>query len=128
MVKKAKDELIEYAPAPRTFVEKILGEYVDSMPIDPDNEFETESSMGDLSVIETALAKVKKIYSKAQKGQVKIYEMCGVCPEWRATEQVCRGIKELIIMIEDILCLALQGATTLAEAHFLGELAYQKYE
>ena len=84
MVKEAKDELIEYAPAPWTFVEKILGEYVDSMPIDPDNEFETESSTGDFSVIERALAKVEKIYSKAQKGQVKIYEMCGVCPEWRA--------------------------------------------
>ena len=107
MVKEAKDELIEYALAPWTFVEKILGEYIDSMPINPDNEFETESSTGDLSVIETALEKVKKIYSKAQKGQVKIYEMCGVCPEWQATEQVCRGIKELIIMIEDILCLAL---------------------
>ena len=31
-------------------------------------------------------------------------------------------------MIEDILCLALQGPSTLAEALFLGELAYQKYK
>ena len=128
MVKEAKDELVEYAPAPRSFIEKLLGEYIDSMPSDLDNEFGAKSSTGDLTIIETALAKVEKIQAKAQKGQVSVYEMCGVCPEWRATEQVCQGVRELIVMIEDILCLALQGTSTLAEAYFLGKLAYQKYD
>ena len=129
MVKEAKDELVEYAPAPRPFVEKVLGEYINSVPDDSDDELEVlaNSSVGNLSIIEVALATVENIHSKAQKGQVAIYEMCGVCPEWLATDQVCKGTKDLIIMLEDILCLAMQGPSTLAEAHFLGELAYQKY-
>ncbi|KAI6151213.1 hypothetical protein BKA82DRAFT_4353069 [Pisolithus tinctorius] len=128
MVKDAKDELVAYAPAPRSFVEGILGKYIDSMPDDSDDELTAKSSTGDLSVIEDAIATVEKIHSKALKGQVAIYEMCGVCPEWRASEQVCSGIRELTILLEDILCLAMEGTSTLAEAHFLGELAYQKYQ
>ena len=128
MVKEAKDELVEYALAPRCFIENLLRGYIDSMPIDPDYEFWAKSLMGDLSIIEMALAKIEKIYGKAQKGQLSIYKMCGVCPEWWATEQVCQGVRELIVMIEDILCLALQGPSTLVEALFLGELAYQKYK
>ena len=129
MVKEAKDELVEYAPAPRPFVEKVLDEYIKSIPDDSDDELDvlTNSSMGNLSIIEVALATVEKIHGKAQKGQVAVYEMCGVCPEWLATDQVCKGTKDLIIMLEDILCLARQGPSTLAEAHFLGELAYQRY-
>ena len=129
MVKEAKDELVEYAPAPRPFVEKVLGEYINSIPDDSDDEFDVlaNSSMGDLSIIEVALATVKEIHGKAQKGQMAVYEMCGVCPEWLAIDQVCKGTKDLIIMLEDILCLAMQGPSMLAEAHFLGELAYQKY-
>ncbi|KIO00147.1 hypothetical protein M404DRAFT_29766, partial [Pisolithus tinctorius Marx 270] len=38
MVKDAKDELVAYAPAPRSFVEGILGKYIDSMPDDSDDE------------------------------------------------------------------------------------------
>ena len=128
MVKEAKDDLINYALAPQTLVERILQEYLDSMPNDSDDEFgAAKSCTGDLCVIEVALAMAKKIHVKALKGQVAIYEMCSVCLEWRASEQVCHRIKELIIMLEDILCLAMEGTSILAEAHFLGELAYQKY-
>ena len=128
MVKEAKDDLINYALAPQTLVERILQEYLDSMPNDSDDEFgAAKSCTGDLRIIEAALATVEKFHVKALKGQVAIYEMCGVCPEWRASEQVCHGIKELIVMLEDILCLAMEGTSILAEAHFLGELAYQKY-
>ncbi|KAI5999682.1 hypothetical protein EDD15DRAFT_2363000 [Pisolithus albus] len=127
VVKEAKDELLAYALAPRAFVEQILEKYIDSMPNDSDNEFSAKASEGDQSIIETAIATVEKIHSKVVRGQVAVYEMCGVCPEWRATEQVCSGIQELIILLEDILCLAIQGTSMLAEAHFLGELAYQKY-
>ncbi|KIN97246.1 hypothetical protein M404DRAFT_32467 [Pisolithus tinctorius Marx 270] len=128
MVKDAKDELVAYAPAPRSFVEGILRKYIDSMPDNSDDELTVKSLTGDLSIIEDAIATVEKIHSKALKGQVAIYEMCGVCPEWRASEQVCSGIRELTILLEDILCLAMEGTSTLAEAHFLGELAYQKYQ
>ena len=127
MVKEAKDELVVYAPAPRSFAEEILGKYIDSMPND-DDEHGLKSTTGDLDIIKKAVATVEEIYQKAQKGQTNIYEMCGICPEWRATDQVCRGIQELLVMLEDILCLAIMGISTLAEAYFFGELAYLKHK
>ncbi|KIK15820.1 hypothetical protein PISMIDRAFT_114603, partial [Pisolithus microcarpus 441] len=126
VVKEAKGELITLAPAPRKFVEGILEQYIDSIPNDSDDEHSAKSGTGDLRIMETAIAKVEEIYSRALKGRVTLYEMCGVCPEWRATEDVCKGIRELIVLLEDVLCLAIQGTSTLAEAHFLDELAYQR--
>lgn len=126
-VKDMKDELIAYAPRPHDFMEGILTAYIDSMPNDTNDEYgEAKSCEGDLSIIETAISTIEKFFTKANTGHMAIYEICGICPEWRATEQVCQGIKMLIVMLKDILCLAMQGTSMLAEAHFLEELAYQK--
>ncbi|KAI5988851.1 hypothetical protein F5J12DRAFT_786788 [Pisolithus orientalis] len=91
----AKDKLVAYALAPQSFIEGILRKYIDSMPDDSDDELAAKSLTGDLSIIEDTIATVEKIHSKALKGQVAIYEMCGVCPECVLD---CRLLQDIMLL------------------------------
>ncbi|KAH7916997.1 hypothetical protein BV22DRAFT_1135799 [Leucogyrophana mollusca] len=123
IVKEAKDDLIALTGAPRSFVEGVLQEFVATMDCES-----SDNSDGDLNILDRALASIETIHDKAHKGQDKIYEMCGLCVEWHAADVVCKGIRNVVAMLEDIYCLAMQGGAELAEAHMLGELMYQKYD
>ncbi|KAH7917564.1 hypothetical protein BV22DRAFT_1135303 [Leucogyrophana mollusca] len=116
IVKDAKDELIALTGAPRTYITCILHEFVATM--NPENADSPDEDIdGDLKVFKDAIAQVEKIHEKGHRGQDRIYEMCGYCVEWKAADEICRGIRNVIAMIEDLYCLAMSG--DLAEAHML---------
>ncbi|KAH7903154.1 hypothetical protein BJ138DRAFT_1120663 [Hygrophoropsis aurantiaca] len=124
----AKDELLELVGSPRAFVSTVLQEFIATMYDTDVDSMEDDNSDGDLSVIEGAIASVETIHEKGHKGQARIYETWGVCAEWYAADEVCKGMRFVITMLEDLLCYAMLGASDLAEAHMLGELMYQKLD
>ncbi|KIJ14162.1 hypothetical protein PAXINDRAFT_13076 [Paxillus involutus ATCC 200175] len=123
IVKHTKDRLVAHAKSPQAFTEEILNQYIESMPADDEEE---DSGSGDIGIIERAIEMVASIHVEAHRGQDAIYQMCGVFPEWQASNEVCQLMKLVISLLEDILCLAMLGASALAEAHFLGELMFQR--
>ncbi|KAF8834461.1 hypothetical protein BDN67DRAFT_1016483 [Paxillus ammoniavirescens] len=125
IVKDAKDKVVALINIPQAFTHRILNDYIVSMPMDGDEEGE---GSGDLEIIERAIAAVEVIHAKGHKGTDSLYQMCSVCPEWHACEQVCQFIQVTVAMFKDILCLAMEGESSLAEAHFLGKLMYQTHQ
>lgn len=124
MVKEANDEFEKLSRSPREFVEGILAKYVATLPLDDLNA--SGKAKGDLKIIEVAIADLQEIGRRARRGQDAIYARCGVCPEWQASEHLSHSIHVVIACLEDILCLAMQGVSALAEADFLGELMYMQ--
>ncbi|KIJ15286.1 hypothetical protein PAXINDRAFT_155650 [Paxillus involutus ATCC 200175] len=123
IVKHTKDQLVVHAKSPQAFAEEILNQYIESMPA---NDEEEDSGSGDIGIIKRAIEMVASIHVEAHRGQDTIYQMCGVCPEWQASNEACQLMKLVISLLEDILCLAMLGASVLAEVHFLGELMFQR--
>ncbi|KAG1844276.1 hypothetical protein C8R48DRAFT_780332 [Suillus tomentosus] len=129
IVRDAKDELIGLAvlPGPYAYVEHILAKYVTTIPRECFNiETVDHSDPGDPSVIDDAILKVQGIYEKAFLGQDSILDMCGVCDEWRAADEVCQAIRRVITYLEDVSWNVSQGSTHLAIAHVGQTLKYQK--
>jgi hypothetical protein len=129
IARDAKDELIGLAvlPGPYAYVEHILAKYVATIPRECfDIETVDRNNPGDPSIIDDAIVKVKGIYEKAYLGQDSILNMCGVCDEWRAVDEVCQAIRRVMVYLEDVLWNARQGTTNLAIAHVSGALKYQK--
>lgn len=123
------DELIGLAvlPGPYAYVEHILTKYVAMVPHECFNiETVDRDNPGDPSIIDDAIMKVKGIYEKAYCGQDTILDMCRVCDEWRAVDEVCQAIRCVMAYLEDVLWNVRQGTTTLAIAHMSGALKYQK--
>lgn len=119
VVKDAKDELVELTGTPRQFAQRTLAEYVASLS----NE---DGEDGDLTIFDRAIARVQQIHAKAHCGQDAIYVRCGVCPEWQASDQVCRSIRLVIAFLEGIYCIAMEGTCALAEADFLDQLVFKR--
>ncbi|KAH7904783.1 hypothetical protein BJ138DRAFT_1119087 [Hygrophoropsis aurantiaca] len=127
LVKDAKDELLELVGgAPRTYVGSVLHKFVATMEYS--ESAEDDDSDRDVSVITRAIDAIEDIHAKGHAGQDTIYEMCGVCEEWFAADQICRAMRNIVAMLEDIYCLALEGGVALAEAHMLGHLMYQRLD
>ncbi|KAG2745089.1 hypothetical protein P692DRAFT_201868844 [Suillus brevipes Sb2] len=87
IVIEAKNELVVLASTPVVYVEAVLHKYIASVP--DHNNLSISSKDGDASIIEDAIQAVKSIHEKAHCGQDKIWEMCRVCDEWRAADEVC---------------------------------------
>ncbi|KAJ8579840.1 hypothetical protein M405DRAFT_869918 [Rhizopogon salebrosus TDB-379] len=87
IVKEAKDELVALTKTPHAFAQGILSEYVETMPDDDESE-----EPGDMSIFERAIDSVEDIHGKAHHGQDMILQMCGICDEWWAADEVCWGI------------------------------------
>ncbi|KAG1800496.1 hypothetical protein EV424DRAFT_1352142 [Suillus variegatus] len=128
LVKDAKDELVGLAvlPGPYAYVEHILGRYVATVPRECfDIETVDREEPGDISIIDDAICTVRKIYENAYRGQDAIFDMCGVCDEWRAADEVCRAIHRVIGYLEDVLWHVRRGTTELAITHVHQKLKYQ---
>jgi hypothetical protein len=82
--------------------------------------------LGDTSLITDAIGMVRKIHGKAYCGQDSIFDMCGVCDEWRAADEVCRATRQVIEYLEDVLWHVQQGTSSLAIAHVHHTLKYQQ--
>jgi hypothetical protein len=91
------------------------------MPDDDDSE-----EPGDMSIFERAIESVEDIHEKAHRGQDRILQMCGVCDEWWAADEVCWGIRYVISCVEDLMCHALLGNADLVVAHEHCELMFQQ--
>lgn len=125
IVREAKDELIALAATPVGYVERILRQYVASVPSDSDGEAPIDRRDGDISIIKDAIWTVEKIHEKAHRGQDKIWDTCGVCDEWRAADEVCRAIRRLLAYLQDVLWHLERSYGELACAFVAKELMYQ---
>ncbi|KAG1836052.1 hypothetical protein DFJ58DRAFT_735265 [Suillus subalutaceus] len=83
IVRDAKNKLVALAPTPIAYVEQLLHKYVASVPDATDGE----ATSGDISIIKDAIQTIGSIHDKAHHGHDRIWDICGVCDEWRATEE-----------------------------------------
>ncbi|KAG1798567.1 uncharacterized protein HD556DRAFT_1306020 [Suillus plorans] len=120
VVKDIKDEMLAMiGDDPCKFVEGVFCDYVKSFPED--------SSPGDISIIESSIAKVQKILNRTIPAQDQILNFCGVLPEWHAADSVSRFLRTVLVYLEDIECLLFSGGVCeLTLAHSMGEMMYQK--
>lgn len=58
--------------------------------------------------------------------KTRFFDMCGVCDEWRAANEVCRATSQVIEYLEDVQWHVEQGTSTLAIAHVHHTLKYQQ--
>ncbi|KAG1818250.1 hypothetical protein EV424DRAFT_1540192 [Suillus variegatus] len=124
-VKHAKDDFMAYIKAPRRFFDLLVDEYSKTMP-DPELY---PTGHGDKSVFEHAIESFENFIDRANSGLDGILQMCGICDEWRAADAVCKFMREMVGMVEDILLrLAEGGDSELAVAFMEGELWYQEYK
>ncbi|KAG1811604.1 hypothetical protein EV424DRAFT_1349622 [Suillus variegatus] len=124
-VKHAKDNFMAYIKAPRRFFDLLVDEYSKTMP-DPELY---PTGHGDKSVFEHAIESFENFIDRANSGLDGILQMCGICDEWRAADAVCKFMREMVGMVEDILLrLAEGGDSELAVAFMEGELWYQEYK
>ncbi|KAG2030870.1 hypothetical protein BDR03DRAFT_1016705 [Suillus americanus] len=124
-VKYAKDDFMTYVKAPQRFFDLLIDEYSKTMP-DPEV---CPTRNGDKSVFECAITSLEEFLDQAHRGLDGILQMCGVSDEWRAADGVCRFMREMIGMIEDILLrLAEGGDSELLIAFVENELWYQEYK
>jgi hypothetical protein len=121
VVKHAKDDFMQHVKAPREFIEGILGAYTKTMPDAP-------GEYGDTRILEQAISCLEDFLDRASRGQDGILQLCGVNDEWRAADGVCRFMRDMMGMIEDILCYALSRDSDLAAAYMEEELLYQNYK
>lgn len=108
--------------SPQRFTTGVFTKYTQSFPDAP-------RSHGDREIFQRAISSIENFLTRATRGQDGILQLCGVCDEWRAADQVCRSMKDTIAMVEDIYCHALcDGDAQLAVVHFLGGFLYQNYK
>ncbi|KAG2105069.1 uncharacterized protein F5147DRAFT_775391 [Suillus discolor] len=122
ILKDTKDEILAViGKDPCKFVEGVLCNYVKSFPKD--------SSPGDISIIETEIAKFQKLLDQTIPAQDQIMYFCGVSPdsEWHAADSVTRFLRTVLAYLEDIEILLFSGGVCeLTFAHSMGEMMYQK--
>ncbi|KAG1843285.1 hypothetical protein DFJ58DRAFT_844393 [Suillus subalutaceus] len=100
---------------PTVYVEDVLRKYAMML---------CTSVVGDIEILKDGLDCVKPYLIWAQQGQDKIFNMIGICDEWRTADEVSNFIGHLVAMLEDLYRLAVWG--DLDEAYLLGETMYQK--
>ncbi|KAG2126616.1 hypothetical protein DEU56DRAFT_758861 [Suillus clintonianus] len=117
LVRDAKNKVLAIVPSgiPTVYVESVLRKYAMSL---------CTSVVGDIEILKDALGCIEPYLIWAQQGQDKIFNMCGICDEWRAADEVSSFIGHLVAMLEDLYRLAVWG--DLDEAYLLGETMYQK--
>lgn len=117
LVRDAKNKVLQIVPSavPTVYVEDVLRKYAMSL---------RTSVAGDIEIFGDAVKHIEPYLIWAQQGQDKIFDMCGICDEWRAADEVSRFIGHLVAMLEDLYRLAVWG--DLDEAYLLGETMYQK--
>ncbi|KAG2138356.1 hypothetical protein DEU56DRAFT_912518 [Suillus clintonianus] len=121
VVKYAKDDFMAHIKSPQIFTLGVLAEYTKSIPDAP-------GTHGDREILKRAMSSIEDFLDRASRGQDGILQLCGVCDEWRAAEQVCRSMRDTIAMVEDIYCHALSdGDAELAVVHLLKGFLYQNY-
>jgi hypothetical protein len=121
VIKHAKDDFMQHVKVPYKFIEGILDAYTKTIPDAPGKN-------GDINILEEAISGLEDFLDRASRGQDGILQLCGVNDEWCAADGVCRFMREMMAMIEDILCHALSGDSDLAVAYMEEELLYQNYE
>ncbi|KAG2361810.1 hypothetical protein BDR07DRAFT_1485382 [Suillus spraguei] len=81
------------------------------------------------SIFEHAITRLEDFLDQANHRLDGILQMCGVSDEWRAADGVCRFMREMIGMIEDILLRLAEGRDGELSITFMGnELWYQEYK
>ncbi|KAG1840264.1 hypothetical protein DFJ58DRAFT_845393 [Suillus subalutaceus] len=95
-VKYAKDDFMAHIKAPQRFFDLLMDKYSKTMP-DP-NLYPT----------------------RANSGLDGILKMCGICDEWRAADAICKFMREMVGMVEDILLHLAEGRDSELVVAFMG--------
>ncbi|KAG2116472.1 uncharacterized protein F5147DRAFT_768838 [Suillus discolor] len=94
-----------------------MDEYSKTMP-DPDLD---PTGRGDKSIFEHAIENFENFIDRANGGLDGILQMCGICDEWRAADAICKFMREMVGMVEDILLRLAEGGDSELAVAFMEE-------
>ncbi|KAG1794442.1 uncharacterized protein HD556DRAFT_1443004 [Suillus plorans] len=125
ILKETKDAFVSLVKSPTEFVQGVLMKFLDTIP---DDAAETRTiQKGDITTIQDAINSIEDLHCEVHRGLDTILEMCGVCDEWKAGNDICQSMRLVVTQLDDILCHAsMSGVTEVAIAYELGELMYQR--
>ncbi|KAG2746069.1 hypothetical protein P692DRAFT_20820443 [Suillus brevipes Sb2] len=124
ILKEAKDKFVLLVKSPTEFIQVVLKNFLDTIPDDADTH---TIKKGDITVIQDAINSIEDLHRESHRGQDMILQMCGVCNEWKAGNEICQAMRLVVAQLDDILIHAsVSGVTEIAIAHELGELMYQQ--
>lgn len=110
--------------SPTEFIQGVLKNFLDTIPDDADTH---TFKKGDITVIQDAIHSIENLHCESHRGLDMILQMCGVCDEWKAGNEICLAMRLVVAQLDDILIHAsVSGVTEIAIAHELGELMYQQ--
>ncbi|KAG2031787.1 hypothetical protein BDR03DRAFT_1015820 [Suillus americanus] len=85
---------------------------------DPDLD---PTGRGDKSIFEHAIENFENFIDRANGGLDGILQMCGICDEWRAADAVCKFMREMVGIVEDILLRLAEGGDSELAVAFMEE-------
>ncbi|KAG1780891.1 hypothetical protein EV702DRAFT_1042600 [Suillus placidus] len=111
ILKDTKDVFVSLVKSPAKFAQGVLKKFLDTIP---DDAAETHMiQKGDITIIQDTINSIKDLHCEVHRGLDTILEMCGVCDEWKAGNDICQSMSML-------------GVTEIAIAYEMGELMYQR--
>lgn len=118
---------VSLVKSPTEFAQGVLKKLLATTSI-PDDAAETRTTQKcDITVIQDAINSIEDLHCEVHRGLDAILEMCGVCDEWKAGNDICQSMRLVVTQLDDILCHAsMSGISEVAIAYELGELMYQR--
>ncbi|KAG1809031.1 hypothetical protein EV424DRAFT_1350177 [Suillus variegatus] len=113
ILKETKDVFVSLVKSPTEFAQGVLKKLLATTSI-PDDAAETRTTQKcDITVIQDAINSIEDLHCEVHRGLDAILEMCGVCDEWKAGNDICQSM-------------SMSGISEVAITYELGELMYQR--
>lgn len=80
---------------------------------------------GNTDILTDPIEVIEALHSRAHHIRSENLQLHGVGPAWERADKVCRFIREVIKVLEDILCYAMSDPAELIETHAKRSLMYQ---
>jgi hypothetical protein len=78
-----------------------------------------------VDVISDSLANLNEMQRAVAKSMDGILQLDGIGEAWQTADETNKRLKQVVILLEDIYCNALLGASVLVDMHCRGELLFQ---
>ncbi|KAG1775721.1 hypothetical protein EV702DRAFT_1046627 [Suillus placidus] len=91
ILKETKDVFVSLVKSPAKFAQGVLKKFLNTIP---DDAAETRTiQKGDITVIQDTINSIEDLHCKVHRGLDTILEMCGVCNEWKAGNNICQSMR-----------------------------------
>lgn len=98
------------------YVDSIYHEYIRTVGDDPDS----------IHIISDRIEDHERLHARADSIRSEVLQSHGAGLEWIEVDEVCRGIRDVIVMLEDVLGEALGETLDLVNMYTRGRLMFQK--